>query len=163
MVDTADQASAVVAACRYPPLGIRGVASATARATGFGTDKDYLAKASDRITVIAQIESRMALDNIEAIAATDGIDALFIGPADLAASLGHLGNPMHPDVQAAIAYAKRKIDAAGKPAGIFAVSSDDARTRVQQGFGFISVGSDIGALLNGAKALRAAVEQSPGT
>ncbi len=157
MVDSADQAAAIVSACRYPPHGIRGVASATARATGFGTDKDYLKQAAERVTVIAQIESRAALENIAAIAAVDGIDALFIGPADLAASLGHLGNPMHAEVQSAIALAKTAIDAAGKPAGIFALSPDDARERVAQGFRFVSIGSDIGVLLNGAKALLASV------
>jgi 4-hydroxy-2-oxoheptanedioate aldolase len=157
MVDNAEQATAIVSACRYPPHGMRGVASATARATGFGTDKSYLKQAADRITVIAQIESRTALDNIAAIASVDGIDALFIGPADLAASLGHLGNPMHPDVQSAIATAKNMIDASGKPAGIFALSPDDARNRVTQGFRFISIGSDIAVLLNGAKALISAV------
>lgn len=157
MVDCADQAQAIVSACRYPPQGIRGVASATARATRFGTDRDYLTQAADRVTVIAQIESRAALDNIASIAAVDGLDALFIGPADLAASLGHLGNPMHPDVQAAIVTAKAAIDAAGKPAGIFALSPEDARQRIAQGFRFVSIGSDIGVLLNGAKALIAAV------
>jgi len=156
MVDTADQARAVVSACRYPPHGIRGVASATARTTSFGTDKNYLAKAAERITVIAQIESRAALENIAAIAEVDGIDALFIGPADLAASLGHLGDPFHADVQSSISTAKAAIDAAGKPAGIFALSPDDAKLRVAQGFSFISIGSDIGVLLNGAKALIAA-------
>lgn len=157
MVDSAEQAAAVVSASRYPPQGIRGVASATARATGFGTDKDYLRQAAERVTVIAQIESRAALGNIAAIAAVEGIDALFIGPADLAASMGHLGNPIHPDVQAAIATAKAAIDAAGKPAGIFALSPEDAQNRAAQGFRFISIGSDIGVLLGGAKALLAAV------
>ena len=160
MVDNATQAESVVSACRYPPHGIRGVASATARATGFGTDKTYLAQAAERVTVIAQIESSTALDNIADIAAVDGIDALFIGPADLAASLGHLGNPMHPYVQSAIANAKLAIDASGKPAGIFALSTDDAHARVAQGFRFISIGSDIGVLLNGAKNLLATMNSA---
>lgn len=153
MVDTPEQAAAAVAACRYPPDGIRGVASATARATGFGTDPAYLREAAERITLIVQIESRAALDSIDAIAATDGVDALFIGPGDLAASLGHLGNPTHPTVQAAIAHAKARIDAAGKAAGIFALSPDDARQRITEGFRFLSVGTDIGLLLKGAQAL----------
>jgi 4-hydroxy-2-oxoheptanedioate aldolase len=157
MIDTADQAAAVVAACRYPPHGIRGVASATARATGFGADPDYLREVAERITVIVQIESRQALENIDAIAATSGVDALFIGPADLSASLGHLGNPGHGDVQQAIAMAKARIDAAGKPAGIFALSPDDAKRRMNQGFGFISIGTDVGLLAKGAASLLAAV------
>jgi len=153
MVDSASQAQAVVSACRYPPLGIRGVASATARATGFGLDPAYLREVADRVTVIVQIESHEALENVDAIAATDGVDALFIGPADLAASLGHLGNPGHSDVQAAIASAKSAIDAAGKPAGIFALSPDDAARRIAEGYRFLSIGTDIGLLLNGARSL----------
>lgn len=158
MVDTADQAAALVAATRYPPHGIRGVASATARATGFGTDKAYLKEAEQRLTLIVQIESRTALENIDAIAATPGVDALFIGPADLAASLGHLGNPLHPQVQQAITHAKARIDAAGKPAGIFALNPEDARNRIEQGFHFLSIGTDIGLLLTGAQALLGAVK-----
>jgi len=157
MVDTAEQAAAVVAATRYPPQGIRGVASATARATGFGTDPDYLREVADRITLIVQIESREGLDNIDAIAATPGVDALFIGPADLSASLGHLANPTHAEVQDAIDHAKSRIDAVGKPAGIFALSAQDALLRIAQGYRFISIGTDIGLLLGGAKALVASV------
>lgn len=155
MVDSAKQATDVVAACRYPPLGTRGVASATARATGFGLDRAYLADVAERVTVMVQIESREALQNIATIAAVEGVDALFIGPADLAASLGHLGNPGHREVQEAITMAKSAIDAAAKPAGIFALSPDDARLRMTQGFRFISVGTDIGLLLTGARNLAA--------
>lgn len=153
MVDDADQARLVVSACRYPPVGIRGVASATARATGFGADTAYLREADQRITLIVQIESRAALDNIDAIAATDGVDALFIGPADLSASMGHLGNPTHENVQKAIDYAFEAITRAGKPAGIFGLSPDDARRRAAQGFRFISIGTDIGLLNSGARNL----------
>ncbi|MCJ2185859.1 HpcH/HpaI aldolase family protein [Novosphingobium beihaiensis] len=158
MVDTAEQAAAIVSASRYPPHGIRGVASATARATGFGTDGAYLKEAAERITLIVQIESRAALENIDAIAATPGVDALFIGPADLSASLGHLGNPTHPEVQQAISHAKARIDAAGKPAGIFALSPDDAKHRMVDQFRFISIGTDIGLLLKGAQGLIASVK-----
>lgn len=157
MVDTAEQARAIVAACRYPPHGIRGVASATARATGFGADAAYLQEVAQRITLIVQIESRAALEKIDAIAAVDGVDALFIGPADLSASLGHLGNPGHEDVQQAITHAKSRIDAAGKPAGIFALSLEDAKCRMGEGFRFISIGTDIGLLARGAASLLASV------
>lgn len=157
MVDTAEQAAGIVAACRYPPYGLRGVASATARATGFGADPAYLKEVARRVTLIVQVESRAALDNIDAIAALDGIDALFIGPADLSASLGHLGDPTHREVQQAITYAKGRIDAAGKPAGIFALSPEDARRRMDEGFSFISIGTDIGLLARGAAALLASV------
>lgn len=155
MVDSVEQARAVVTACRYPPHGIRGVASATARATGFGADPAYLREVAERVTLIVQIESRAALENIDAIAAVDGVDALFIGPADLSASLGHLGNPGHPEVQQAITQAKEAIDRAGKPAGIFALSADDAQARMAQGYRFLSIGTDIGVLSRGATNLLA--------
>ena len=151
MVDSAEQARRIVAATRFPPLGMRGVASTIARASGFGTRADYLESAHMEICLIAQIESRAALDAVDAIAAVDGIDALFIGPSDLAASLGHLGNPLHPDVQEEIACLLGRISASGKPAGIFAFSPADARARAEQGVRFISVGTDIGILSNGAK------------
>lgn len=153
MVDSAEQARAIVAATRFPPRGVRGVASATSRASGFGADTDYLARAHEKVGVIAQIESRAGLDAIDDIAAVDGIDALFIGPADLAASLGHLGDPRHAEVQAAIAHAKARIDAAGKPAGIFALSPDDGRAKIAEGFHFVSIGTDIGLLSRGAATL----------
>lgn len=157
MVDTPEQARAVVAACRYPPEGIRGVASATARATGFGADPAYLREVASRITVIVQIESRSALEHVDAIATTEGVDAVFIGPADLSASLGHLGNPAHPDVQQAIGHARERIAVAHKPAGIFALSPEDARRRAEEGFAFISIGTDIGLLVKGAASLLASV------
>jgi 4-hydroxy-2-oxoheptanedioate aldolase len=157
MVDSAAQAKAIVSATRFPPRGTRGVASATSRASGFGADGAYLAEAHEKVAVIAQIESRSALEAIDGIAAVEGIDALFVGPADLAASLGHLGNPRHADVQAAIGHAHARIAAAGKPAGIFALSVEDARERIAGGFGFVSVGTDISLLVRGAADLRSAV------
>lgn len=155
MVDSAEQASAIVGMCRFPPHGTRGVASATSRASGFGAIPDYLSKAHEKLTLIAQIESAAALAQIDAIAGVEGIDALFIGPSDLAASLGHLGNAGHPDVQKAIDHAKSRIDAAGKPAGIFALSPEDAQLRIKQGFRFISLGTDVGLLSRGAANLLA--------
>lgn len=157
MIDSADHARAVVAATRYPPHGVRGVVSAVSRAAGFGANPDYLATAHLGLTVIVQIESRAGLEAIDDIAAVDGVDGLFVGPADLAASLGHLGNPGHPEVQQAIAHAKARIDAAGKPAGIFATSPEDARYRAEEGFSFISIGTDIGLLARGAAALLGSV------
>ena len=153
MVDSAEQAAWLVAATRFPPRGIRGVASATSRASGFGTDARYLAESADRTAVIAQIESRAGLDAVSDIAAVEGVEALFIGPADLAASLGHLGEPRHADVQHAIDHAFAAIRAAGKHAGIFALDRDDARRRIAQGFAFVSVGTDIGVLAGGARRL----------
>lgn len=153
MVETAAQAERLVAATRFPPQGIRGVASATSRASGFGGQPDYLARTHEDICLIVQIESRAGLEQIEAIAAVSGVDALFIGPADLAASLGHLGNPRHPEVQDAIADALGRIARAGKPAGIFALDPEDARRRLADSAAFVSLGTDIGLLSNGARNL----------
>ncbi|MCW6535329.1 HpcH/HpaI aldolase family protein [Sphingomonas lycopersici] len=153
MVESADQAAAIVAASRFPPRGIRGVASSTSRASRFGAETSYLGTAHERTGIIVQIESAAALAAVDEIAAVEGVDGLFIGPADLAASLGHLGNPLHETVQAAIDQAFAAIHAAGKPAGIFALDPEDAAARAAQGFGFISVGTDIGLLANGGRRL----------
>lgn len=157
MVESAAQAADIVAATRFPPRGIRGVASAVSRASGFGAQADYLTTAHDMITVMVQIESRAGLAAIDEIAATPGVDALFIGPADLAASLGHLGNPRHADVQNAIKLALERTRLAGKPAGIFALSPEDAKDRFAQGFNFVSLGTDLGLLAAGAKNLLAQI------
>ena len=154
MVENAAQAQDLVAAVRFPPRGIRGVASATSRASGFGAQADYLQTAHEEVCLLAQIESAAALDRIEEIAAVDGIDGLFIGPGDLAASLGHLGQPRHPAVQAAIAKALDRIQGAGKPAGIFALDLDDAHARLLEGALFVSIGTDVGLLSTQAKTLR---------
>lgn len=156
MVESAAQAVALVEATRFPPRGVRGVASATSRASRFGSNRRYLAEAHTRTALICQVETRAGLANVREIAEVDGVEALFIGPSDLAASLGHLGEPLHAEVQAAIGEAHDAIRAVGKPAGIFAVNADDARARVSQGFSFISVGTDIGVLASGAAQLRAA-------
>jgi 4-hydroxy-2-oxoheptanedioate aldolase len=153
MVENAAAAEAIVAATRYPPAGLRGVASAITRASDFGQARSYLATAHEDLCVILQIESRQGLDALEAIAAVPGVDALFIGPGDLAASLGHLGDVAHPAVQAAVDDAIRRGRAAGKPIGIFAGSAADGRRRREQGCSFVSVGTDIGLLVGGARQL----------
>ena len=157
MVESAGQAAQLVAATRYPPRGIRGVASAVSRAAGFGAKPGYLDSAHEDVCLILQIESRAGLEAIEAIAAVDGVDALFIGPSDLAAALGHLGDPRHREVQNAIAGAVERIAAAGKPSGIFALSPEDARRWLDQGVCFVSVGTDLGLLARGARELRRAI------
>jgi len=157
MMETADQAARTVSATRFPPEGIRGVASATSRASGFGSHPRYLSQASNEICLIVQIESQAGLKSIEEIAAVEGVDALFIGPADLAGSLGHLGDPHHPEVQEAINQGLDRIRKCGKPAGIFALSSDDARMRIASGISFVSVGTDIGILATGARRLKETV------
>ncbi len=154
-VQNADEARRAVAGVRYPPAGSRGVSSLT-RANGFGRMTDYFARADDEICVLAQVETRAALAEIEAIAAVDGIDGIFIGPSDLAADLGHLGQPGHPNVQAAIADAIGRIRATGKAAGILAPVQADAQRWLEFGCTFVAVGSDLGLLARGSEALLAA-------
>ncbi len=154
MVESGEQARLLVSATRFPPHGIRGVASSTSRASGFGADATYLQTAHEHICLILQIESQAGLDAIEDIAAVEGVDALFVGPGDLAAALGHPGHIAHPDVQSAIADALSRIHKAGKPSGIFATSPENATEMAQAGARFISVGTDIGLLSNGARQLR---------
>lgn len=158
MVDTPEQAARLVAATRFPPHGIRGVAGSTTRASGFGTRTDYLATAHEELCVIVQIESRTGLEHVAEIAATPGVDGVFIGPGDLAASLGHLGDPGHPEVRSAIEAALPEIRKAGKFAGTFASGPQDARWWVERGVTFVSVGSDVALLAAACRSLRAAVD-----
>jgi 4-hydroxy-2-oxoheptanedioate aldolase len=155
MVDTAEQARRLVSAMRYPPEGTRGVGSAVARISRFGLRSDYLERANDEVCLLVQAESRQALDNLEAICDVDGVDGVFIGPADLSASLGHRGNPGHPDVQAAIEDAIRRIVASGKAAGTLVSDNRLARRYLELGCTFVSVGIDVRILALGARALRA--------
>lgn len=121
MVDTAEQAREVVSATRYPPIGSRGVGAGVARAARWGRIKNYMAEANDELCLLIQVESRTALENLDAILEVDGIDGVFIGPADLSASLGHPDDAGHPDVQRVIEQSIRRIRAAGKAAGFLAV------------------------------------------
>lgn len=151
-VQNAEEAAAAVAAVRYPPEGQRGVA-VTTRANNFGRYKDYFARANAEICVLVQVESRQALDNLDQIAAVDGVDGIFIGPSDLAADLGHLGNPGHAEPQAAIADAIARIRAAGKAPGILTGIEADARRWLEAGCLFVAVGADVGILARQADAL----------
>lgn len=153
-VQNAQEAEAAVRATRYPPRGIRGVATVS-RASRFGRVKDYFAHADDEICVVVQLESREALRNLEAIAAIDGVDGLFIGPSDLAADMGHLGNAGHPEVQEAIEDAFERIQAAGKAAGFLTPDTNLAQRWIDQGCLIAAVGADIGILARGAEALAA--------
>jgi len=153
-VQNAEEARKAVAATRYPPAGIRGVATST-RAGRFGRTKDYLRKANDEICVLVQAETKTALDNLEAIAAVEGVDGVFIGPSDLAAALGHLGNPGHAEVQAAISDAVKRLKAKGKAAGILTSSEADAKRYLAEGYTFVAVGTDIGLLARTGEALAA--------
>lgn len=153
-VQSAEEAAAAVAAMRYPPEGVRGVAGLN-RATGFGRVKGYAATAARELCCLVQVETRTALDAIEAIAAVEGIDGIFIGPGDLAASLGHIGQPGHGEVFAAISDAVARIGAAGKPAGILATDAETAERYIALGTRFTAVGSDLTILMRGADALAA--------
>ena len=153
MIETADAARAAVAATRYPPQGIRGV-SVSQRGNRYGTVKDYLQRANEQVCLLVQIESRKGLAATAEIAAVDGVDGVFVGPSDLAAALGHLGNPAHPEVQQAIADVFRTVSAAGKPLGILAPVEADARRYLDMGASFVAVGSDLGVFRAATQALR---------
>jgi 4-hydroxy-2-oxoheptanedioate aldolase len=153
-VQSAEEARRAVAATRYPPEGVRGIA-ATIRANRYGRIKDYHAQAGREMCVLVQLETRRALAELEAIAAVDGVDGLFIGPSDLAGDLGHLGNNRHPDAVAVFADACARAKKAGKPIGILAPVEEDARRYLEMGFTYVAVGSDIGVLRNAAEQVRA--------
>ncbi len=140
-VQNREEAEAAVAAIRFPTQGVRGVAGST-RASRFGRVKDYAKRAHEELCLLVQIETRQGLDNLEAIARTDGIDGLFIGPADLAAGLGHLGDMGHAEVQSAIKDAIGRIRACKKPAGILATDEPTARRYIEWGTVFTAVGLD---------------------
>jgi 4-hydroxy-2-oxoheptanedioate aldolase len=153
-VQTAEEAADAVAFMRYPPAGRRGVAGGT-RATQWGRIRDYYKRVEDELCLLVQVESRQGLENLDAIAATPGVDGVFIGPADLSADMGHLGDPQHPDVQAAIEDAVRRIRAAGKAAGILARGEDGARRWLSAGCLFVAVGVDASLLAQAADGLAA--------
>ena len=148
------EAKKAVAATRYPPRGVRGFATAT-RASRFGRIKDYHVRADAEICVLLQVETRVALDNLESIAACDGVDGVFIGPGDLSADLGYLGQPNHPDVQSMIEKAIQRIRACGVAPGILTGDEGLARRYMDAGCVFTAVGSDLGILAGGAERLAA--------
>lgn len=152
-VQSADEARRAVAATRYPPQGIRGV-SVSQRSNRYGTVVDYFKGINDQICVMVQIESRAGVVATREIAALEGVDCIFVGPSDLAAGLGHLGNANHPDVQAAIAAVFADAKACGKPTGILAPVEADARRYMAMGATFVAVGSDLGVFRTATQALR---------
>ena len=154
-VQNAEEARRAVAATRYPPLGIRGVA-VTPRANDYGRIQNYHRNAHLDTCVLVQLETKDALKEIEAVAAVEGVDGIFIGPSDLAAASGHLANPKHPDVQAAIKEAAQRIRAAGKSAGFLTGNLDDVEGLFEIGYDFTAVGSDVGILARGAEPRRRA-------
>lgn len=158
MVDTAAEAAEMARAMRYPPAGIRGMGAALARASRFGMDADYVTTANGQVCLLVQVESRKALENLDAICAVDGVDGVFIGPADLSADMGFPGNSGAPQVQAAIADAMARIVASGKAAGILVGGAEAGQRAVAQGATFVAIGSDVGVLRQGAQAMRAAMD-----
>jgi 4-hydroxy-2-oxoheptanedioate aldolase len=158
-VCSAEEARAAVAATRYPPQGVRGVAGTT-RATRFGRIKDYAKRAHDEICLLVQVETEASLAAIEAICAVEGIDGVFIGPADLHASLGHPGEIANPRVKPRIDDAIRRIRKAGRAPGILTPTEEDARHWLDCGALFVAVGADVGILARGAEALAAKFKRS---
>lgn len=155
MVDTAEQAAALVTATRYAPQGMRGVGAGIARASRWGLRRDYLDRANDEICLLVQAETVTALANLEAICAVDGVDGVFVGPADLAASMGHRGRPGHPEVQAAVNDAICRIVAGGKAAGTLTADPQLAQRYFELGASFVAVGIDVTLLAQAARRLAA--------
>ena len=151
-VNTAEEARAAVAATRYPPDGVRGVAGLT-RASRFGRIEGYARRAAQQLCVLVQLESAQALDQLDAILAVEGADGFFVGPSDLAASLGHPGEPSHPDVTKAVEDTITRIRQRGKPAGVLATDPAFARRCIELGATFTAVGVDIGILARNSEQL----------
>ncbi len=161
MVNTVADARAAVAATRYPPEGVRGVGSALARAARWNRIPDYLASAGSTVSVTVQIESTAAVEAVESILAVDGVDAIFLGPSDLAASMGLLGQQEHPDVRAAVEQCLAAARRAGKPAGVNAFTPTTARHYLDSGASFVLVGADVSLLARGSEALATAYLPAP--
>ena len=154
-VQNAEEAAAAVASTRYPPQGIRGVMSLQRMNMYGAQNPHYYQEAGDQICCILQIETIEAIRAIPEIAAVEGVDALFIGPSDLAASLGHVGNPAHPEVREAIEEGMRLIAATGKPAGFLSANPDDCKWVLNQGATLVAVGSDVVLIANTTKKIAA--------
>ncbi|MBQ2261081.1 MAG: HpcH/HpaI aldolase/citrate lyase family protein [Loktanella sp.] len=147
MVDDAATAALMARAMRYPPNGIRGMGASSARASGYGAMPDYIRQADAQMCLLVQAESRAALDNVDAIASTDGVDGVFVGPADLSADMGYPGQPDHPDVVRAIDHIIARTLAAGKIAGIITFDETRVPDCLATGATFVGVSSDV-TLLN---------------
>ncbi|MCR8717714.1 4-hydroxy-2-oxoheptanedioate aldolase [Pseudomonas syringae] len=161
MVESAQQARELVRAIHYPPTGVRGVGSALARASRWNTIPGYLDKADEQICLLVQIENLDGLGQLDEIVAVDGVDGVFIGPADLSASMGHRGNPEHPEVQAAIEDAILRVQKAGKAAGILSADPKLAHRYIELGAKFVAVGVDTTVLMRGLQTLAATFKDSP--
>ena len=153
LVDTAEEAEAMVRAMRYPPDGARGAGAGSARVSRWNRVENYFRDADAQMCLLVQAETRRAIENLEAITAVDGVDGVFIGPADLSASLGHRGNAAHPEVQSVIEGAIGRIVKAGKAAGILTSNNEWAQRYLDLGATFVAVGTDVGILAKQTTAL----------
>ncbi len=153
MVDSAEQAEGIVRAVRYPLGGVRGVGSSLARSARWNRVEGYLGRGDELVSLTVQIESAAAVADVERIVAVDGVDAIFIGPADLAASMGHLGQQNHPEVVEAVLRSIAAARAAGKPAGVNAFVPADAERYLEAGASFVAVGADVSILARQTEAL----------
>ncbi|HBI83668.1 HpcH/HpaI aldolase/citrate lyase family protein [Orrella sp. NBD-18] len=156
MVDTPEQAKELVRAVRYPPHGIRGVGYGSARVSRWDSRKDYVKGANEEVCLLVQVETATGLGNIDAICAVDGVDGVFLGPSDISAALGHLGNPGHPEVVAEIERCIAIVLKHGKAAGILTPDRNLAKRYLELGCTFVAVGADARILALGARELRAA-------
>ena len=156
MVDTAEQARALVRACRYPPHGVRGIGFGTARVSRWDARQGYAQGANDEICLLVQAETREAIQNLDEICGVEGVDGVFLGPSDLAGSYGHLGNPGHPEVQAVIEDGIARIVKSGKAAGILTPDRTLAKRYLDLGATFVAVGLEARVLAQGLRDLRKA-------
>lgn len=153
MIDTPEQAALMVRATRYPPHGLRGMGAALARASRWNQVQDYVKKANDEICLLVQVETPLAVQNLAAIAATEGVDGVFFGPADLSATMGFPGQPAHPEVQRVILEGIATVHAAGKAAGILMADRAQAQMYLDAGALFVAVGVDTTLLVRAATEL----------
>lgn len=158
MVDDAQTADAMARAMRYPPQGNRGMGASLARATGFGAVADYPHTANDQVCLLVQAESAQAVENIDAIAAIEGVDGVFVGPADLSADMGYPGQPDHPEVEAAIDHLIARTVAAGKIAGIITFDESRLNEYAEKGVTFLGVGGDMMILGSALRGLAARIK-----
>lgn len=159
MVETAEQAREVVRCAKYPPLGIRGMAAT--RASGWGRNANYAKEANDQVCILVQAETRKGIENLDAIAAVDGVDGVFIGPADLSATFGHVGDPWHPEMVKLHEQTFARIKKSGKAIGILTLEEARAKQHVEMGATFIAVGTDSNLMVKGTNGLVAAFKGKP--
>ena len=153
IVESAEQARELVRACHYPPKGARGVGATAARATMFGSVTEYIQTADQEVCLLVQVENRAGMAALDEILQVEGIDGVFIGPADLSTDMGHQGNSAHPEVRAAIADAITRIKAAGIAPGILGTTDEATQTYADMGAQFLAVGIDVMVLARNARDL----------